>query len=634
MPAVLLPIIITLSLLAGCGAKHPGKTALKHAPSHAIQTPKSDAEIQRLMHSVRNGADINQVLNGLKRLQSQGPRAVREEATFRIAQLMLEGHIQGAATAANAAIASYPGHALTPYAHFWLARWWVEQDIPERALQEMRLALLHPRLTGELIDQILDIGPALAQRANEREAVNWWLAAAEIDLAGRDNWLRLAARRASIQSIEQMMREDKVSHKILADFALYAGRSRLMNGDVEAVRQLADWLAAAMPGSPEIKQLQAWASGKISATTIAVLLPLSGKYSRYGQQALRGIRIALASLEFSEYITLRVEDTASDPATAVRAYQQLSKEHINMIIGPLLADNTAAILPYMDRSIPVMSLTGRTDLAARSPALFIHTLSPLAQVQVMADYAWQHGARRMVVISDARDKQTEAHMFSAAFEALGGEITQQLQLDTANGQLDFREQLRQLRYDTDDERTLAELDQDASLFLPEMDVELRMPVSFDAAYLAMNGKQVALLAGQMAYAEISGIPLYGSSRWQDGHLLDDRGRYLARARFASSNITQDGSTEDMDVRRFRFLNREAWGNEKTSELMRLAYDSMRIATVISSRLGLQNRAILRELQDPEGFPAMTGHVQFDSDGVGQKKLDIFSIKNNEIIPAG
>jgi len=137
----------------------------------------------------------------------------------------------------------------------------------------------------------------------------------------------------------------------------------------------------------------------------------------------------------------------------------------------------------------------------------------------------------------------------------------------------------------------------------------------------------------MAYADISGLPVYGSSRWQDGHLLDDRGRYLSHARFASSGSAGNDS-DNRSIRRFQFIYRETWGSNKTTGLMRLAYDTMRVATVITSRLGLKASAIIDALQSPEGFPAMTGHVRFDHDGVGQKQLDIFSIKKGMVVPAG
>jgi len=634
MPLSILAAISALLLLNACQPKTPSETAtIVHASApRLVQAPQSATEVQQLMQQARDGGDLNMIMQKLDHLTQTGSSLIRQEAAFRKGQLMLAANIDAGVTYLQNTMHTYKNHALVPYAHVWLARWALQQEENGQALEHLRQALTHPRLTRELIDEIFDIGPAIVQNADEREAVRWYLAAANIDKAGRDSWLRMAARRASMPTIVQLMRDSTISDEILPTFALYAGRAHLMNGDVAAVAEIAHLLSIRKPGSVQSKQLAAWAAGKISAATIGVMLPLSGKYARYGQQALRGIRLALAAMQFDQYITLRVEDTGSDPVMAVNAYRQLANESVNIIVGPLLADATEAIVPYLKPNIPVISLTGRTHLAHQSAALFVHTLSPLAQINVMASYAWQHGVKRMVVIGSDGESQKEAAMFKASFESLGGEVLQSLQM--SRDTLDFRNTLHQLRETTDDDVLLAQLDEDLNVFLPAMDMEIRMPVNFDAMYLALSGKQVALLAGQLAYADISHIPLYGSSRWQDGHLLDDRGRYLSKARFASSDVSQKMNHQNPAIRQFNISHRNVWGNENTSQLMSLAYDTMRIATVMTSRLGLEKQALFRELRDPDGFPGMTGHVHFDASGIGQKQLDIFSIKKGKIVPAG
>jgi len=638
MPVMILVAMGVLLLLSACQPKAPSDTLVKQTVGEAKPVsrmaiaPDSVVEIKLLMQQARDGGDIEHVFLELERLMLDPSPVVHQEAAFRRAQLMLAGNLRDAASIMQATMNTYPDHALVPYAYVWQARWWVQREDAGHALASLRQALAHPRLTRELVDEIFDIGPAIVQYADEGEAISWLLAAAQIDASGRDSWLRMAARRASLETIEMLMTNGSLSPEILPAFSLYAGRAHLMSGDMVAVGKIANSLSILMPGSAESRQLQSWAAGEISAATIGVMLPLSGKYARFGEQALRGIRMALAALEFDKYITLRVEDTASEGVTAVKAYRQLASESVNIIVGPLLAETTEAIAPYLKYGIPVISLTGRTHLAHKSPALFVHTLSPLAQINVMANYAWKHDVKRMVVIAADGENQKEADMFVASFESLGGEVVKTLQME--RGTLDYRGMLNQLRFETDDDELLAELDEELNVFLPEMDMEFRTPVNFDAIYLALSGKQVALLAGQLAYADISGVPLYGSSRWQDGHLLDDRGRYLSRARFATSNLSQKLNHEDPAIRQFNLAHRNVWGNEKTSQLMSLAYDSMRIATMMTSRLGLEKQALYRELRDPDGFPAMTGHVLFDASGVGQKQLDIFSIKKGKIVPAG
>jgi len=578
------------------------------------------------------GGDMYAILTRFDQLIAGASGPLAEEALFRKAEVMLGRNIPGGEQAVAVALATYPRHALVPYAYVWRAEWWLKQDEVNRALADMQVALLHPRLTRELADRVLMLGPASARLAIEDAAVDWFLAAARIDLASRDSWLRMAARRSSLATVERIFADASVARDLLPAFALYSGQSLLMTGDMAAVRRISALLYASQPMAPQLTQLQAWASGEMRAATIGVMLPLSGQYARYGQQALQGIRVALASLESGAYITLRVEDTGSNPAQAIAAYRQLDNESVNIIVGPLLVDSTRAILPYLNPKLPVISLTGHTELAHLSPALFVHTLSPLAQVAAMANYAWQHDARRMIVITDSSENQAEADMFTASFAALGGEVVQTLHLD--NQGMDYRDQLRQLRYQSDDDELLAQLDEDLALFLPPMDVEIRMPVNFDAAYLALPGRTVALLGGQLAYADIANVALYGSSRWQDGHLLDDRGRYLSQARFVASGEHANAEVDNPTLNRIHFMLREAWGSDAATDLLLLSYDTMRIATMLTSRLGLSDQAISSSLHHPEGFPAVTGHVYFDDAGIGQKQLDIFTIRKGEVVPAG
>ena len=632
--------MISMLLLAGCQPKKGPEVAPEAAkveePAaekvfHAA--PEISVQIQSLMERGRAGEEASLILAEFDRLIAQGKPPLRDEATFRKAQFMLERQQLGAEQAMAQIIAVYPEYPLVPYAYFWLAKWWLGQDEATRALVAMRQALTHEKLSQELAADILSAGSAIVQEVPEREAVYWLLAAANVDIERRSNWLRMAARRTSLETLEQLHAEAALTPEMAPAFDLHVGRTYLMRGDIASVARIAELLALLAPDSPEVAQLQGWASGAIRAVTIGVLLPLTGPYASYGQDALRGIRIGLAGLETNSYITLRVEDTASDAATAIAAYERLAGESVNIVIGPLLGETTEALLPYLKDSLPVISLTGRADLAGQSPALFVHTLSPLAQVGVMAEYAWQRGATRMVVISSDEQGLGEGQAFMTAFEALGGEVMQTLHLEER--QLDHRTELRALRFDTDDDELLSLLDEELALFLPAMDMEIRMPVNFEAAYLAMNGKQVSLLAGQLAYADIQGVPLYGSSRWQDGHLLDDRGRYLSGGHFVASAATSMNESMDDQVRsQLRFIYREAWGSGDPSELAALAYDTMRIAAVITSRLGLEEDDISFGLQDAEGFPAVTGHVRFDQFGVGQKQLDIFTIQNGKIVPAG
>jgi outer membrane PBP1 activator LpoA protein len=631
--ATLLLVAVGFSLLlTACGPKKPVSIGAKPSVQQLAPAPQSSAEIQAVMRQARIGGDVSGALQTLAQMAATSPAPLNEEAAFRRVELMLENDMPDADTAAAQVLAQYPMDALVPYTHFWLSGWRLRQsgDV-SGALDELDQVLRSPRLTRELLDQSLATGAPLAHRALEWDSVRWFFAAAHADLNRRDDWLRDAANRATMDTIQRLRTEKLIDTSNAEVFYTAAARIRLMAGKMDEVAAIARFLAQDAPGSAAYTEVQSWASGQTRPATIGILLPLTGAYAQYGEDALRGIRLAYASLEYRQNVTLRIEDTASDPQDCVLAFHRLLSDGADIIIGPLLTKNAAALLPELSGTVPVLSLSSLPEQAnLRGRGMYINSLALRMQAQFLAEYAAGQGAMRMVIIQgDSPDEISEADSFASAFASQGGSIVDRVTLP--NDGVDFRKALFKLREDTDDEELLAALDEDMDLFTPEQNLEIRMPVRFDGIYLAMDGKHVALLAGQLAYVDINDVPLYGSSRWADGHLLDDRGRYLSDSRFVEIRFP-DGDTPAMQDAKAAYL--EAWGTDnRPVPLVGIAYDTLRIATVVTSRLGLKGRAAVQGLQSLEGFPGLTGHVRFGPDGIGHKSLDLFTVQAGKAVPA-
>ncbi|HKI60373.1 MAG TPA: penicillin-binding protein activator [Mariprofundaceae bacterium] len=627
-------LMLATLLLAACGPKKDissgsVKATQEHPFTRLAPPPQSSKEIQKLMELARVYNEIDMALTGLEELTRLAPPPINEEAAFRRVELMLEFQYPQAVAEAEQLLATYPMHALAPYAHTWLARWWISQNNDAQTLDAFIQVLKHPRLTRELAEEALNSATPVAQRAPEKEALQWLFTAAEIDINRQEHWLRAAANKASLESIMQVQRTQRLSPEMLKKFYLHAARIRLMSGQIDEVRAIAGILSTSMPNDAITRKVEAWASGITQHVTIGILLPLSGKYARYGDEALRGIRLAIASESYANTVDLRIADSESSSEGAIRGYQKLVSSGSEWVVGPLVSEHTAALLPHLVSHVPVISLSNQISLAEASPKLFIHSLAKSVQAAYMAEFAWQQGSRKVVVLSESSEaSRDEAETFMATFEKLGGEIAEHLVLDDVT---DNRPELQALREKTDDEELLAELDDDIALLSAETELEVRLPLNFDAIYVALPGKRVSVLAGQLAYVDISGVPMYGSSRWQDGHLLDDRGRYLSRSRFANVSFpVADNNT----VRHMLRSYRETWGSGEPGKLFGMAYDSVLIAAVLGSRLGLSGRDAIQGLHDAEGFPGLTGHVRFDESGVGRKEFETFTIKRGELTPAG
>ena len=644
--AAMAVLCVVVAFASACGPKkvsaptgpqvrkaRPVAPAAKHAPvSPAVNALMRQAFVEGRTH---------EALAGLNRLIEAGRPPDLQEALFRRIQLLLYLGDERAVPEAKALLKAYPDYPLVPYLHFWLMRQAESRQQNDAALAHALAVFTDKHASDALKEKTALLGAAAARRSADWEAVQWFLEAARDYPGKRDAWLREAAARASMAMLGRLRDAGRLNDDEGRDLLLNAARSRLLNGDMAAVGMISDWLQQDFPRSGAARISRSWAVGVTHAADIGVMLPLTGAYAKFGRQALNGIRLAVSGLQEQRRITLHVADSASGLTpqaderarrdACLAAYHKLLEAHVSIILGPLLGGCAEAVAQHAEGDAPMISLSSRAQAARASGRLFVHTLSSALQARYMADYAVHEGdARAVVIAGNSPTAAAEADAFAREFTQQGGEIVQRLVLPEAS--IDFRRALHRLRMQTDDAVLLAELDEDLALSAQDADeMEIRMPVNFDAAYLALPGRQVALLAGQLAYVGINHVHLYGSSRWQDGFLLSDKGRYLHMARFSDVAFPNGKSPE---LRRFKLAWRDVWGLEEPSKLAGLAYDSTRIAVLLTHRMGLTGDALLTALRDKAGFPGLTGHVRFSMDGMGRKDFQLFRIRKGRIVPAG
>ena len=170
-----------------------------------------------------------------------------------------------------------------------------------------------------------------------------------------------------MQTIYKLRSLGRLSPQALKTFYLHSARVRLMAGQIDEVRAIADIMSADLPGDAMTRKVQAWASGITQHVVIGALLPLTGEYARFGEEALRGIRLAISREAYADSVELRIGDTGSTPQGAIRAYQQLVYGGCEWVVGPLLSKHTEALLPYLKRDVPVISLSTRSLLPKAHP---------------------------------------------------------------------------------------------------------------------------------------------------------------------------------------------------------------------------------------------------------------------------
>ncbi|MDX8408463.1 MAG: penicillin-binding protein activator [Mariprofundales bacterium] len=644
-----------LSLLFSACTKHEiSSRAVVHVPEVAQPLPaarvlqrQSDAQISSIMHAARAGdLDYSEALVQLQQLQMVPNLALSDEARFRSIQLQLEFDDPYAVPNASVLLQAAPDHALNPYLHYWLAQWMLRHQEHAEARYQLQAAVSTPYATPSLRHQAFNAGVDALRLEPYREpyssvAVHWLLANVpylvpeDIEIA-----LNTAAPRITPALLAQLRQQGMLAGEPLAALYQRVARLALMRGRRDIVAQVAEWAAVDVPASSAYRLIHRWQKGSTRSTVIGVLLPLHGSYAHFGQQALRGIRVAVSKLPYGEQIHLAIADSQGSGGP-LQAYHQLLAAGSDMILGPLLADSVRQLAPHLRMDVPLLALTNQRDLAAMHGALFIHSAGLQFEAAFLAErvahqYAQDDGElvsaesiddgsqpmQVAVLAATGAASRAAAESFRQVLLAQSGS---QVYLLTVDGSVDERRQLMLLRRDTDDGLLLDALDEEQSLMIKEQDLTPVVSSGLDAIYLPLSGTQVSRLAGQLAYVGLNRVPLLGDSSWRDGHLFDDHGRYLATARIA--DIAQRPflpHAEDADYR-------QLWGEAHQGSLGAVAFDSLMIAATLTSSWGLQGFPLLRALRDPAGFPLATGAVVFDRQGIGHKQFALLTVRKGVLV---
>ena len=155
---------------------------------------------------------------------------------------------------------------------------------------------------------------------------------------------------------------------------------------------------------------------------VGALLPLTGGLSTYGETSDAALTDAVDSLQG---IRLRVEDTNSDPATALAKLEELKDAGVRIVVGPYSSSEVAAVKAYADENgiILLSPLSTAQTLAVVGDNVLRFTPDDKLEAVALAALTIEDGISTVVPISrdDAGNLGLQT-AFKVAFEALGGSV--------------------------------------------------------------------------------------------------------------------------------------------------------------------------------------------------------------------
>ncbi|PLX89722.1 MAG: hypothetical protein C0618_00500 [Desulfuromonas sp.] len=456
-----------------------------------------------------------------------------------------------------------------------------------------------------------------------------------------------------LQSAHQLLQGD-VSENLLAEAAfmfqqsaigldarLQQARRALARKDDELARSYLETIlssATPFPYRHEAARLmdRFAPGGWLQGDTIGVLLPLSGRYSQFGDSVKRSMELALELYNTTQPTPLRFlyRDTAGDPQTSRQQTAALTnEERVIAIAGPLTgaASIAAADQAQKDRT-PLLSLSQRTNLPAIGDHVFRNSLTSRSQVRALARYAIeQRGLTSFgVLYPENRSGREMADLFIEEVLKYGGLVTDDQSY--ATDATDFRPQIRKLmgkdpkKKDDTRYRPLTEEEILEDLFVP--DLPDYPSTTFDALFIPDYADRVGLIAPQLAFYGIEDIPLLGINGWNSPDLLRLAGKFVQNAVFVDGFFANSHSPL---VQEFVEFYRERF-DEEPSILEAQAFDVANILLTLVGHPETRTRESVRAaLTHLDNYPGVTGPTRFDFIGEAEKPLFLLQVKRQEIV---
>jgi branched-chain amino acid transport system substrate-binding protein len=184
---------------------------------------------------------------------------------------------------------------------------------------------------------------------------------------------------------------------------------------------------------------------------IGVLLPMTGANAPYGENALRGFKMAHQARPtvMGRAVEFTLVDNKSDNIECSNATKRLiQKEDVVAIIGPLSSKNSMAAAPICEQAkVPMISPWATNPMVTQGKryAFRVCFIDPF-QGQVGANYAYNNlQARSAALMVDvAQDASVSIiGVFEKAFTRLGGKVA--LKTSYSSGDQDFSAQLMAIK---------------------------------------------------------------------------------------------------------------------------------------------------------------------------------------------
>lgn len=435
----------------------------------------------------------------------------------------------------------------------------------------------------------------------------------------------------------------------IADLALFRLASlQFKQGDRSKALDNFKLLISKFPNSPKSSVANGFLlaeqnTGIVDKGAIGVLLPLKGKFGRFGQHTLQAIELAFGvfgNIEPEGKYTLVMEDSGEDADQAIAGLERLvNQHHVIAVIGPLLSKGIDQVTSRaQELGVPMISLARASSSTTSGNFVFQGGITLQMQAEQIAKYAKEKlGINNFAEVypKDKAGNET-ASIFWDAVEGLGAQIVGAESY--APGETDFRQvvdKLSGLYYTEARQRELDELAKQRELNnirkrtrKTEQYYSLKPIVDYQAVFIPEDAKSAGQIIPTFAYRDVDHMKFLGTAAWNSPELISRVQNYGDGVLFTDAYYPGNPLAHSM---KFTEAYRGTFGAEPTS-MEAVAYDAARIVHMALLE-GSSTRSEMKDhIQSVKNFTGATGKITYVN-GLLNRDLKVLTIHNGKIVSA-
>lgn len=370
------------------------------------------------------------------------------------------------------------------------------------------------------------------------------------------------------------------------------------------------------PGIARIDAIAATPAPRAGIRSVALLVPLTGPYAATGEAVRDGFLSGYYQLPGSP-ITAKVYDTGETVDTFLRAWKIALDQGAEFVVGPLLRDMVNALAASGRPPVPVLALN-YLDPGQVAPFNFFQLgLAPEDEARQAAERATMDGQYHAVALVPEGDWGTRIlQAFRERYEALGGRVIAEssYSADSRDHSSEIRTLLA-LDWSEERHRTLT------TTLGAKTEFEPRRRQDVDMVFLAARPDQARLLGPQFRFHRSAGLPIYTTATIYDGEApaMDLNGLRFCDMPWMLAGA--GAADERWAVERALVGNLFPRHRSDYARLLALGRDASGLIPLIENG----------QLQQGTYFPAASGTLSLDSNGVIRRRLSCVEIDRGKLV---